>query len=238
MIRAVVRICGMVVIASIGMAARTGTAVTATTISTTVESFEVKGQTRMAALLTFCQTFGLPLGVEFLDPEALTQAVEVSARNQSVGSTLDLILPAAKGYQWSLEDGIVHVSSGVVPRGPKNLLDVVISDFRFRQPATVQWASENVKMALSHELHPEILGFAGHYPTGNPKDIIPPFAKQNATVRELLNTIVRESPVGAAWVVRTSPAKLDKIPERGLWKIFEYQKPPGDVQLFVQHLLE
>lgn len=189
-----------------------------------VESFILQKTTRLDALLRLGQQYRIPLGVEYVDREALTNRISVSINHETVASSLEKIVPRSRGYYWREEGGVLVISHRKVPHGAINLLNRRIESFE-SQPATAQELSNLLRMQLALSLNPNIGGFAGSFPTGSTLEKIGPLGARGKTVRELLNLIVSKAQ-GAAWITQVPVKQLSVVPPQGLWGIVSYEVPP------------
>jgi hypothetical protein len=191
-----------------------------------VPGFSVTQANRLNALLQLAQQQRVPLGIEYVERQALVERISLNVLETSLENLLRMILPADRGYRWSVDDGVVLISNAKISAAP-SLLDRVIPDYELKRPATLQEAALLLKMDLELELDPSIGGFAGNFAPGDTTRKIGPLHVKNRTVRQILNALV-ETAGGAAWIVPIPPRQPDKIPAQGLWRILEYHQPPQD----------
>lgn len=202
-------------------------------VGKTIESFEVEQVTLVDALLRLAQQHHLPLGIEYVDLEALREPIKLKLTQTSIAEALDAIVAQSKGYEWRLSEGVVIVSHVGVPSGRgQNLLDRTLPQFAIPK-CTLAEASNLLRMALDRDLHPDIRGWAGSYNPGSGEKLIGPLTLRNVTVREALNRLVHDLK-DAAWVIHVPPGNLDKLPNHGLWTVIEYERPPKDYSHFLQ----
>ncbi len=194
------------------------------TNSRRVESFIAQDTSRLDALLRLGQQYRIPLGIEYVDREAITTKIRIAARDGTVATVLDRILPRSRGYYWHEEEGVIVVSHRKVPRGSKNLFNTRIGKFQ-SQAATIQELSNLLRMELELSLSPSIGGFAGSFAAGPVQTKIPPLNVQNKTVRDILNLVISQAQ-GAAWIVQAPPEQLGALRSRSLWGIVTYDSPP------------
>jgi hypothetical protein len=191
-----------------------------------VPGFSVTQAIRLNVLLLLAQQQRVPLGIEYLERHALVERISLNVSETSLENLLRMILPADRGYRWSVDEGVVLISNAKISAAA-SLLDQVISDYELKRPATLQEAALLMKMDLQLELDPSIGGFAGNFAPGDTTRKIGPLHIKSRTVRQILNALV-ETAGGAAWIVPVPPRQRDKIPAQGLWRILEYHQPPQD----------
>jgi hypothetical protein len=176
------------------------------------------------ALLQLGQEEGVPLGIEYVDREALEKPLSVKLDETTVGEIVEGLLGQNKGYSWRVRDGVLTVSHESVVSGKENLLDHVLHEFSVPR-CLVGDACNLLHMVLVQELHPQIQGFAGDYSPGDLQNLIGPFKLRNVPVWRVLNRLVSANKK-AAWIVQVPPGHLDELPSYGLWTIVEYETPP------------
>ncbi|HEY6273051.1 MAG TPA: hypothetical protein VIX19_13810 [Terriglobales bacterium] len=70
-----------------------------------VPSFDVNGGGLVEALLRLGEQERVPMGIEYVDADALEKPVKISLRQVTVAQALDALLPQESGYSWRLQDG-------------------------------------------------------------------------------------------------------------------------------------
>ena len=188
-----------------------------------VESFRANGVAMLEALLKLGQQEHLPLGIDYVNLDAVEAPVRVSLEHATVAEILDAIVRQDPGYFWRLKDGVVVVSHEGSPTGPRNLLDYVLPVFSIPR-CTLQEANQALWMTLYVRLHPETKGFAGTYRPGRVSTRVGPLNLKAGSVRQVLDAIV--SGAGdAAWVAQVPPRYLQELPPTGLWRLIDFRDP-------------
>ena len=177
------------------------------------------------ALLQLGQEQRIPIGIEYIDAAAFRSRIGLHEQDTTLGRLLDTIAHG-QGYSWFANGGVVIVTHSGAPQGRKNLLNIRISEFTLAREVTLQAASLQLLGKLYFALHPHATGIAGDYPSGNPQFRVGPWTMRNATVRQILNRIVSQHN-NSAWVVQQAPWNMDKEPDYGLWRVFEYDGNNG-----------
>jgi hypothetical protein len=190
-----------------------------------VASFNVAGLSLLDALIRLGQETRTPLGIEYIDREALEKPVTLSLVNITVQRALETLLSAQKGYVFTVRDGVVDISHSGVPAGSRNLFSHVIAEFSAPR-CSVQVASNLLRMELIVDLAPSTRGFAGEFDPGNPNMLVGPLKLRAVTVRDVLNRIVATSGK-CAWIAQVRPENLDAMPSYGLWTILDYDSAPS-----------
>jgi len=175
----------------------------------------------LEALLLLGQQEHVPLGIEYLDLEAVQKPISVNLHQTTFAEALKRILSNGKGYSWQLEGRVVTVGHGGVRQ--KTALNRVLPEFSIPK-CSVQEANNALWMTLYNQLHPQVRGTLGDYNPGNFRYLLRPLKMHNASVREILHRFVSER-VDAAWVVQVPSDHLIQLPPEGLWRIIEYDVP-------------
>ncbi len=204
-------------------------------LSEAIPSFEVDHLCLLDALLQLGQEAGVPLGIEYVDPEAVEKTFTAKWGETTVGEIVEGLLGDREGYSWRVRDGVLTVSHESVVRGRENLLDQVLPEFSIPR-CLVGDASNLLYMVLYQKLHPENQGFAGDYNPGDLQNLIGPFKLRDAPVWRVLNHLVCANKK-AAWIVQVPPGHLDELPSSGLWTIDEYQTPPRRYAETLRHAI-
>ena len=195
-------------------------------LSATSSEFEVGQTSRIDALLRFGEIHKLCFGIEYVDATLLTELANFHLRPVPIRDAIRSILGEQRLFAVQLSNGVIEITEKTPEGGKKSVFDYVIPKFETRR-GQVQEISIGLHMQLVADLNPQITGFAGHYPTGNLKDQIGPFAEYNRTLRYLLDEITAQS-TGGAWIARV-PWGLRgdfAMPERHrIWTIVEYGAP-------------
>jgi hypothetical protein len=189
-----------------------------------VASFRVERLSLLDALLQLGQQEGVPLGIEYVDRQALEKPISVRMDETTVGEIMERLLGRDKEYSWLVREGVLTVRHASVGPGKENLLDHVIPEFSVARCSVIE-ASNLLRMDLELELNPQIRGFAGDYSPGDPQNLIGPFKMRNVPVWRVLNRLV-SADKKAAWIVQVPQGHLDNLPSYGLWTIVEYEDPP------------
>lgn len=204
-------------------------------LSKPVASFKVQRLCLLDALFQLGQEEGVPLGIEYVDREALEKPISVKLDQTTVGEIVAELLGEKEAYSWRVREGVLTVSHESVVSGRENLLDHVLPEFSVPR-CSVGEASHLLHMVLDLELHPQIQGFAGDYSPGDSQSLIGPFKLRNAPVWRVLNRLVSANKK-AAWIVQVPPGHLDELPSYGLWIIVEYETPPRRYAEALRHTI-
>lgn len=188
-----------------------------------VPAQDISGLPLVDALLLFAQREHIPMGIEYIDEQALTATVSVHAKETTLAGVLALVLPRSSGYVWSERYGVIDITHVGAPIGRANLLDHVIPTFDIPRSSLDEFSFE-LEMALKHDLNPEAGGFGGVYISMAPAVFVGPFHLREASVREILSRAARqEGP--AAWVVTVPSEGLSQASSHSLWKMLPYTQP-------------
>jgi hypothetical protein len=195
----------------------------------------VEGLCLLDALLQLGQEERIPLGIEYVDREALEKPINVKMDETTVGEVMERLLGQDRGYSWFVREGVLTVSHESITSQKGNLLDYVLPEFSSPR-CSVGDANHLLFMALELQLYPQTQGFAGEYSPGDLQNLIGPLKLQNARVWRVLNRLVSVNKK-AAWIVQVPPSHLDKLPRNGLWTIVEYETPPRRCAAVLRHTI-
>ena len=188
-----------------------------------VGPLDIVGVPLVDALLEIAQREHIPMGIEYIDEQALTATVSVHAKETTLAGVLSLVLPRSSGYVWSERYGVIDITHVGAPIGRANLLDHVIPTFDIPRSSLDEFSFE-LEMALKHDLNPEAGGFGGDYISMGPAVFVGPFHLREASVREILSRVAgQEGP--AAWVVTVPPEGFSQASSHSLWKMLPYTQP-------------
>jgi hypothetical protein len=182
-----------------------------------VERYDASGATLLRSLLDLAYAHELPMGIEYLDREALAKPLHLELHNESVRGVLLAIVEQVPEYKVSFSEGLVDIYVPTAREDPSNLLNKVIKSFAVSQSDTHK-ADMELFCALSHEIMPSG-GCGGSVAIGQWGPAKVNVHLQNAKVYEILNTITSQNGK-AVWTVIAPPDKLSKLPFGGLWHIY------------------
>jgi hypothetical protein len=186
-----------------------------------VDAFRVGGVTKLDALLGLGKQEHLPLGIEYLDRDAVQTKVTVNLRDVTVEQVFGAVLGRTSGYKWRVDSGVANITHrGVLDDPKRNLLERRLRQFSIER-VPLQDASLHLITALTLKLYPKTPTIFGDYPGGNLENTAGPLKMDDATVRQILNCLVGQAR-DAAWVVQVPPGQLDRLPSGGLWRVVEY----------------
>ena len=214
---------------------RAQTAQSASTFSKPVASFKVERLPLIDALLQLSQQEGIPLGIEYVDHDAVEKPLSLEMDETTVGEILEELLGQNKGYSWHVRESVLIVSHESIASGRENLLDRIVPQFSMPR-CSVADASNLLQMDLEQELSPRIRGFAGEYNPGSRQSLVGPLKLFNVPVWRVLNRLVSANNK-AAWIVQVPPGHLDKVPSYGLWTIVGYETPPRRYAADLRHTI-
>lgn len=188
-----------------------------------VGPLDIVGVPLVDALLEIAQREHIPMGIEYIDVQALAATVSVHAKETTLAGVLSLVLPRSSGYVWSERFGVIDITHVGAPIGRANLLDHVIPTFDIPRSSLDEFSFE-LEMALKRDLNPEAGGFGGDYISMGPPAFVGPFHLREASVREILSRAARQEGA-AAWVVTVPPDGLSQASSHSLWKMLPYTQP-------------
>lgn len=187
-------------------------------LASVVPKLEIQRATILAGIVTFGETTGICLGIELADDQLTRQPMRLDFSGVHFDAALRNALEHVRGYSVAVSGAVVVVQPDRERK--QTWLDMKIPRFTV-QRASLQAASNVLFMYLRQQALPqEGGGFAGHFRTGEIRDMVGPFDERDRTVRELLNILVGSSS-GALWIT-TEPPNGTTIADRPFWTILEY----------------
>jgi hypothetical protein len=175
-----------------------------------VERFDSESKSVPLQLIEVAQSFNIPMGIEWAD-DSQPAAVAVHLRDTTVRQVLEQILTQQPGYEFRLEDGVVHVFAGHLVDDPHNFLNIRLRKFSVEK-ANMAAARYYLWSAIFSHLHPQ-RGYGGGWGgESRYKDFNRPkitFRCQDLTVRQALSKIVGAEG-NALWFVRIRQREMMK----------------------------
>ena len=154
-----------------------------------VQNYSLEAGSFLDALLKVSAQFRFPLGVEWVKSADTLKPVRFSREATTVSDIIQSVASMPPGYDWRVENGVVHVFQTKLVNDSRNPLNIMIDSFD-QWPETVSWANNNLFQRVSRVVrHPELSGIGGSvlgYP-GEPRFL---FAAKNIAARSCLDKIV------------------------------------------------
>lgn len=191
-------------------------------LSAKIPVFESDHQPLAAALLKVVYRYHLPLGLEYIDRDAVQRPLELKLRNSSVREVLESLVGQMPEYRVRFGSGVVEVYSPKARQDRANLLNTVIGNFDL-QKDTIRMASAELRDSLANELQPG---------AGSIGDVVDSFLSPKfslhvraAPVYEILNALVAADG-RTLWAVAAPPNRLSVLqPAVPLWKLYDLDFP-------------
>ncbi len=190
-------------------------------LSAKVDRFSVHKISMVGALLLLGRQEKFPLGVEYIDQQAVSKTLTLNIKSSTIAGALNAIVKTGKGYRWNIRNGVIDISNANIPADSGNLLYKRIPLFALPHRMPLEQANNILHISLAAAIHPG-LGTAGDFavPTGATA-VVGPLVLHHASVRDILNSLVRDAQQ-AAWIVKVPVVQLSSLPASGLWIIVEY----------------
>ncbi len=189
-----------------------------------IRSFQVTNCNLIDALLLLGQQEHIGIGIEYIDAPAFRRRVNLQLHDVTLAEVLNAITRPL-GYSWSTVGNVLTITHSGAMVGKQNLLNTRIP--RFKVPSMpIEEASCNLRIALYFALNPNSTGIAGDCLFGGLDSRIDNIELKNATVRQILNTVVSQHGNGA-WVVQQPSWTMDKDIGYGVWKVLAYDAADG-----------
>jgi hypothetical protein len=193
-----------------------------------VEHFETAGRTLIESVLNIAYQHELPMGIEYLNREALTRPIDLRFQKESTREILTTLTRQIPGYQITFSDGLVNIFDPRARQDPSNLLNRVIKNFNVMGRDATEVNAE-LACALAQEIDPSsvCVSSIAKGQLGTQKITI---HLRNAKVYELIDVIVAKNG-RAVWTVIVPPSRLTGSDSSDLWHIYPLQAPFKEVVL-------
>jgi len=192
----------IVVLILCGLASSTGGQTLEEKLASRIDVFDSETKSTPVQLIEIAQRFNIPMGIEWSD-DSQDNAPTVHMRDTTVGSLLSQILAQQPGYQFRLDDGVVHIFATCLLDDPRNFLNIELREFSLKEANMAAARFQLWGVIISH-LHPHG-GYGGGWGgVSIYKDFDIPkitFSCGDLTVRQALSKIV-VAEGNALWVVR------------------------------------
>ena len=173
------------------------------------------------ALLQLGFKTGIPLGIVATDPSLWKRKISLDISGETFSSLLSRILSAAPGYAWSVDHGVVVISSTSVTT-TDDFINAKIRSFDVEKPQDAENLSADLWMAVLLTLDPgRREGFYGVLHPSSLDRELPPAHLSGSETWVILNWIVREHGK-AAWIAMPFTGDIQKTQVNQLWKLFFY----------------
>lgn len=158
-------------------------------LGTDVENYSLEAKSFIDALLQISARFQLRFGVEWVKSADTLKPLQLSRTRTTVTDIIQAVVSTHAGYDWRIEEGVVHVFNRTLMEDPRNPLNVAIRSFS-EAPQTVGLANAVLLGMVSNVVrHPESTGIAVSL-LGYPGEPVFRFAAENVPARSILNEIV------------------------------------------------
>jgi hypothetical protein len=168
-----------------------------------VDTFDSEAKSVLLQLIEVAQRFSIPMGIEWSDDSEDQGPFKVHVRDTTAGSLLSQILAQQSGYEFRLEDGVVHIFATRLVDHPYNFLNIRLREFSLEK-ASMEAATFHLWGAIFLQLHPQG-GYGGGWDgVSRYKDFNAPkitLACKDLTLRQALSKIAVVQG-NALWVVR------------------------------------
>lgn len=166
-------------------------------------------------LIEVARHFEIPMGIEWVNRTNYPAPHSPLANQPTVRELIRSILKDAPSYKLEVKAGVINIFDQSVKHDPRNFLNIRIPEYHvdkeniFGAQALLRFS---IHKALNRELYQS--GSNGGYGYGFPrtdtfdiKNIS--FSSENASVRDILNSIVSANG-NALWIVELTPSRMMK----------------------------
>src|SRR5579872_2815893 len=187
-----------------------------------VQYFDAAGRTLVENVVDLAYEYQLPLGIEYLDREALRRPIDLRLQNESVRGILTAIVQQVPEYSVTFSDGLVDIFDPQEREDRSNLLNTIIKNVNITGREAGE-ANQELACALAHEIDPSTVCVASiaKGQLGQQKITL---HLQNVKVYEVINAIVAQNQK-AIWTVIADRSSLTDPRSSDLWHIYPLQAP-------------
>ena len=158
-------------------------------LSMPVDEYSLQANSFIGALLKVSVRFLVPMGVEWVKSADTLKPVQFTRTHTTAADVIRVVVSMHAGYEWRMEDGVVHVFQRDLVKDRRNPLNITIDSFD-EQPETVTLANNDLLQMVSHVARtPELPGIA-YNRFGSAGEPVFSFAARSVPARSILNKIV------------------------------------------------
>src|SRR5579883_356149 len=84
-------------------------------LSAKVDRFSVHKISMVGALLLLGRQEKFPLGVEYIDQQAVSKTLTLNIKSSTIAGALNAIVKTGKGYRWNIRNGVIDISNANIP---------------------------------------------------------------------------------------------------------------------------
>jgi hypothetical protein len=208
-----------------------------------VQDYSLEAPTFLEALLKASADFQFPLGVEWVKSAGTLKPVQLSRSSVTAEEVIQAVVSMHAGYEWRLEDGVVHVFNTALMGAARNPLNAKLQFFGFTdcQPMIRRIAEVYLEMNVRGAVAPKVGGGWGFSIAGSIDEPKIQFRCTDLSARYVLNRIVALS-IQHAWIA-TFPEKaaltptgfLEEVPilagsdsDQPFWVLRRWGDPPPE----------
>lgn len=92
-----------------------------------VDEYSLHADSFIEALLAVSEHFQLPMGVEWVKTAGMLKPVSFSRTHTTAAEVLQQVVSTYVGYDWRMDDGIVHVFNSALNSDPHNPLNIKVA---------------------------------------------------------------------------------------------------------------
>ena len=183
-------------------------------IESRVAKFDAEGRPMVRAILDLADEYQIPLGIEYIDRDAVWRPLKLKLIDKSVREILERLVAQLPQYKLKVSSGVVEIYSPTARADASNLLNTTINHFESSNtPRMTSWALHDAMASERHQV-PNLAGSVlepGHEPkiTLNLK---------GRRVYEILDDLVAQRGQ-SLWVPVVPPQKLSE-PGPKLWEVY------------------
>ncbi len=159
------------------------------------------------ALIKISEKFQLPMGIEWVRDKQAVRGLSRTWSDDTVRQILRSTVQEYSGYDFELDDGVIHVFRQDLPKDSQNFLNLKVPDFFQVREKPAGFANVQLRSAVQNIVSPRSLppgaGEGFSYTSGNVREKPVSLTLRGASIREALEELAAVSE-HKIWVVTFS----------------------------------
>lgn len=173
------------------------------------------------AVLDLVSKYQLPLGLEYVDREALRRPLNLRLNNKSVREILQALVAQVPQYRLRISPDVIEVYSPKARADASNFLNTVVANFA-RTGQTPRMVSLAIYSAVTAERHQVCCGIVNVLEPGDAPTVT--LALRDKRAYEILDALVAR--MQGFWIPVVPPEKLS-VPGPKLWEVYQLEYGPN-----------
>lgn len=186
-----------------------------------VAQYDTGGRPFVGAVLDLVCRYQLPLGLEYVDREAVRKPLNLKLTNKPVREILQALVAQVPQYRLRISPDVIEVYSPKARADASNFLNTVVANFA-RTGQTPRMVSLAIYSAVTAERHQVCCGIVNVLEPGDAPTVT--LALRDKRAYELLDALVAR--MQGFWIPVVPPEKLS-VPGPKLWEVYQLEYGPN-----------